>query len=222
MQSDKTNRMLVDSVHLQFGSHTVLQSAFLTAESGRVTGVLGRNGTGKSCMFKCIVGGHKPQNMFVRFNDEPKTDYAHIGERVKYLPQNLFVPGKFTLGEAFRLYGVDYDELVRFDPKFHSFQRKMFREVSGGEARVAEMFLVLNSEADFYILDEPFSNIAPVYVERMQELIRERKKSKGIIVSDHLYDAIIEITDDLYIIRDGYTFPIKSREDLIRHGYILR
>lgn len=59
--------------------------------------------------------------MFVRFNDEPKTDYAHIGERVKYLPQNLFVPGKFTLGEAFRLYGVDYDELVRFDPKFHSF-----------------------------------------------------------------------------------------------------
>lgn len=109
MQSDKTNRMLVDSVHLQFGSHTVLQSAFLTAESGRVTGVLGRNGTGKSCMFKCIVGGLKPQNMFVRFNDEPKTDYAHIGERVKYLPQNLFVPGKFTLGEAFRLYGVDYD-----------------------------------------------------------------------------------------------------------------
>lgn len=126
------------------------------------------------------------------------------------------------MGEAFRLYGVDYDELVRFDPKFHSFQRKMFRELSGGEARVAEMFLVLNSEADFYILDEPFSNIAPVYVERMQELIRERKKSKGIIVSDHLYDAIIEITDDLYIIRDGYTFPIKSREDLIRHWYILR
>lgn len=55
----------------------------------------------------------------------------------------------------------------------------MFRELSGGEARVAEMFLVLNSEADFYILDEPFSNIAPVYVERMQELIRERKRAKA-------------------------------------------
>ena len=222
MQSDKTNNMLVDSVHLQFGSHTVLQSAFLTAESGRVTGVLGRNGTGKSCLFKCIVGGIKPQNMFVRFNDEPKTDYAHIGNRVKYLPQNLFVPGNYTLGEAFRLYGVDYDELVRFDPKFHTFQRNMFKELSGGEARVAEMFLVLNSDADFYILDEPFSNIAPVYVERMQELIRERKKSKGIIVSDHMYEAIIEITDDLYLMRDGYTFPIKSRKDLIHHGYILR
>jgi len=168
------------------------------------------------------MGGLRPQNMFVRFNDEPKTDYAHIGNRVKYLPQNLFVPGNYTLGEAFRLYGVDYDELVRFDPKFHPFQRNMFKELSGGEARVAEMFLVLNSEADFYILDEPFSNIAPAYVERMQELIRERKKSKGIIVSDHMYEAIIEIADDLCLMRDGYTFPIKSREDLIHYGYILR
>ena len=141
MQSDKTNKMLVDSVHLQFGSHTVLQSAFLAAESGRVTGVLGRNGTGKSCLFKCIVGGIRPQNMFVRFNNESKTDYAHIGKRVKYLPQNLFGPGNYTLGEAFRLYGVDYDELVRFDPKFHPLQRKMFKGLSGGEARIARCSL---------------------------------------------------------------------------------
>ncbi len=37
-----------------------------------------------------------------------------------------------------------------------------------------------------------------------------------------MYEAIIEITDDLYLMRDGYTFPVKNREDLIRHGYILR
>ena len=77
-------------------------------------------------------------------------------------------------------------------------------------------------DAEFCILDEPFSNIAPNCVEKMQALIQEQKKSKGIIVSDHLYEAIIEVTDDLFLLRDGYTFPIKTREDLIRHGYILR
>lgn len=66
--------MLVDSVHLEFGKLTVLQSAFVTSERGKVTGVLGRNGTGKSCLFKCIMGGIKPQNIFVRFNDEQSTD----------------------------------------------------------------------------------------------------------------------------------------------------
>lgn len=103
MQSDKTNRMLVDSVHLQFGSHTVLQSAFLTAESGRVTGVLGRNGTGKSCMFKCIVGGLKPQNMFVRFNDEPKTDYAHIGGACQVPASESVRSREIHIGRGFQI-----------------------------------------------------------------------------------------------------------------------
>lgn len=167
MQSDKENILLVDSVHLEFGQNQVLQSAYLTARTGRVTGVLGRNGTGKSCLFKCIMGGIKPQNMFIRFNDEMSTDYGHIGKRVKYLPQNLFMPSNMTL-------------------------------------------------------DEPFSNIAPNCVEKMQVLIQEQKKNKGIIVSDHLYEDILEVADDLFLLRDGYTFPIKSREDLIHHGYILR
>lgn len=222
MQSDKQNTLLVDSVHLEFRDKQVLQSAFLTAEKGKVTGVLGRNGCGKSCLFKCIMGGIKPQNMFIRFGEEQDTDYAHIGNRVKYLPQNLFMPANMSLDEAFKLYRVDYDGLVSFAPKFHPFQHKRFKELSGGEARVVEMYLVLNTDCEFCILDEPFSNIAPIYVEKMEELITEQKRHKGIIVSDHLYEAIMQVADDLFLLRDGYTFPIKSREDLIHHGYILR
>lgn len=222
MQSDKENILLVDSVHLEFGQNQVLQSAYLTARTGHVTGVLGRNGTGKSCLFKCIMGGIKPQNIFIRFNDEMSTDYGHIGKRVKYLPQNLFMPSNMTLDEAFTLYGVDYDGLVTFDTKYHMYQRRTFKELSGGETRIVEMYLVLMSDAEFCILDEPFSNIAPNCVEKMQVLIQEQKKNKGIIVSDHLYEDILEVADDLFLLRDGYTFPIKSREDLIHHGYILR
>ncbi len=222
MRSDKENTLLVDSVHLKFGQMTVLQSAYITAHTGRVTGVLGRNGTGKSCLFKCVMGGIKAQNIFVRINDEPDTDYDHIGKRVKYLPQNLFMPGNMTLDEAFRLYEVDYDGLVGFDPKFHTYQRKTFGELSGGEARIVEMYIVLMAESEFCILDEPFSNIAPNMVEKMQGLIRRQKAYKGIIVSDHMYESIIEVADDLFLMRDGYTFPVKSREDLIHHGYILR
>ena len=220
MQS--VNRLLVDSVHLEFGRLQVLQSAFITAQTGRVTGVLGRNGCGKSCLFKCIMGGIKPQNIFIRFNDERDTDYGHIGERVKYLPQNMFLPAKMTLGEVFELYGVDYDGLVTFENKFHSYQRLTSAQLSGGEARIAEMYLILNSDAEFCILDEPFSNVAPKHVELMQRLIQEHKSTKGIIISDHMYESVLGITDDIFLLRDGYTFPIKSREDLIHHGYILR
>lgn len=168
------------------------------------------------------MGGIKPQNIFVRFNDEPETDYAHIGKRVKYLPQNVFMPTNMTLGEAFDLYEVDYDGLVAFDNKFHTYQRMTSGQLSGGEVRIAEMYMVLNSEAEFCILDEPFSNVAPKHVELMQRLIQTHKATKGIIISDHMYEQVMDITDDLFLLRDGYTFPIKCREDLIHHGYILR
>ena len=52
--------------------------------------------------------------------------------------------------------------------------------------------------------------------------IRTHKATKGIIISDHKYEQVMDITDDLFLLRDGYTFPIKSREDLVHHGYILR
>ena len=220
MQS--VNRLLVDSVHLEFDKLQVLQSAFITAQTGSVTGVLGRNGCGKSCLFKCIMGGIKSQNIFVRFNDEPETDYAHIGKRVKYLPQNVFMPTNMTLGEAFDLYEVDYDGLVAFENKFHTYQRMTAGQLSGGEVRIAEMYMVLYSDAEFCILDEPFSNVAPKHVELMQRLIKTHKATKGIIISDHMYEQVMDITDDLFLLRDGYTFQIECREDLIHHGYILR
>ncbi len=222
MQSIKQNILLIDSVHLEFGQRTILQSAYIKARSGRVTGVLGRNGTGKSCLFKCVMGGIQPQNIFIRINDEQQTDYDHIGKRVKYLPQNLFMPGYMTLEKAFSLYGVDFDGLVTFDSKFDGYRDKRFKELSGGEARVVETYLVLMSNAEFCILDEPFSNISPVWIEKIQALIKQQKAHKGIIISDHLYESIIETSDDLFLLRDGYTFPIKCREELIQQGYILR
>lgn len=220
MQSENT--LLVDSVTLSFGSKQVLGGAYITARTGCVTGVLGRNGCGKSCLFKCIMGGIKPQNIFIRFNEERETDYGHIGKRIKYLPQQVFIPQSMTLGEAFDLYGVDYEGLIGFDTKFYSYRDRPIYELSGGGIRIAETYLILKAKAEFCILDEPFSNIAPKYVEKMQRLIDEQKAAKGIIISDHLYESVMESTDDLFLLRDGYTFPVSAREDLIRHGYLLR
>lgn len=220
MQSGKT--LLVDSVHLEFGQLQVLQNAFITAHTGRVTVVLGRNGSGKSSLFKCIMGGVRPQNIFIRLGEEQKTDCAYIGKRVKYLPQKTFIPANMLLEDAFSIYGVDYDALVEFAEKFRSMRKMQMKELSGGEARIAEVFMILESDAEFCILDEPFLNVTPNYVEKIKELILRQKENKGIIISDHMYESVMGIADDIFLLKDGYTFAIKSRQDLISHGYILR
>ena len=220
MEENENGKLLIDSVQLRFGENVVLQCAYVTSYKGRVTGVLGRNGTGKSCLFKCIMGGIRPQNKYIRFNDEPRTDYGHIGLRIKYLPQVHFIPPGMTLPQAYELYGVDYDGLVRFDDKFDCLRDSKVKELSGGERRIAELYMILNSDAEFCVLDEPFSNIAPIYDEKIRAMIQEQKANKGIIVTDHVYEEILKVADDLFLLRDGFTYQIHSRDDLVRLGYI--
>ena len=93
-------------------------------------------------------------------------------------------------------------------------------ELSGGEARLAELYLVLYSDAPFFILDEPFTQVDPVNNEYVKAMIREQARDHGIIITDHNYDAISIVADNLFVIADGYTNQVRSREDLVRHGYL--
>ena len=79
---------------------------------------------------------------------------------------------------------------------------------------------MLLSDAPFYILDEPFTQVDPVNIGQIKELIRERSNDNGIIVTDHNYEALSTLADNLFVIANGYTSPVQSRDDLVRHGYL--
>lgn len=69
------------------------------------------------------------------------------------------------------------------------------------------------------MLDEPFSHVMPIHVDAIKQLILREKHKKGIIITDHMYNHIIDICDDLYVIKDGKTYLTKSAEDVERLGY---
>ncbi len=213
------HKLIVDSVVVRFGDKTVLSGGYITSETGMVTGLLGRNGAGKSCMFRALMGGLRVENVMVSMDEKP-VDRQVIGRFIRYLPQGRLLPESISLHRAFELYGVNYWSFVNRFPKYSRFYDSHIWELSGGEARLVELYLILLSEAPFYILDEPFSQIDPVSIESVQELIRERSKDHGIIVTDHNYEAISSVADNLFVIADGYTNQVHSREDLVRHGYL--
>ncbi|MBQ3766604.1 MAG: ATP-binding cassette domain-containing protein [Bacteroidales bacterium] len=212
-------KLVVDSVTVRFGQKTVLSGGYITSQTGMVTGLLGRNGAGKSCMFRALMGGLKVEYVIVNIDGEP-IDLKRIGRRIKYLPQGRMIPEGMTLKRAFELYRVDFWEFALQFPQFTRYAYSRLWEMSGGEARLAELYLVLMTDGDFCILDEPFSQIAPLHIEAVQRMIREKSREKGIIVTDHNYEAISQVTDNLFVIADGYTFPVESRDDLVRHGYL--
>ena len=219
MQSDKKNTLLADSIRLSFGAFDVLNGAWLRAETGKVTGVLGRNGCGKTCMFRSIMGELKPQDIFVKFNDQVITGSHQMGLYVKYLPQKSFLPGKLSLKEAFSWFGKDFSEFIAEFPHFLPNADEKIGDLSGGEIRIVEIWLCLNSGSPFCILDEPFSYLSPVYVEQVQRMILQRKQQMGIVISDHNYQALLQIADEVLLLSDGYVHLVREQSDLIRYGY---
>lgn len=219
MQSTEKNTLLADSIRLAFGTYNVLNGAWLRSETGKVTGVLGRNGCGKSCMFRSIMGELKTQGLFVKFNDTVVTGSDEMGRYVKYMAQKTFLPPKMPLKQIFEYFGADYEAFTEDFPRFAMYPDTPVKELSGGEVRIVEIWLCLCSDAPFCILDEPFSYLAPVAVEVIQKLIRRQKEKMGIIVSDHNYEALLEIADEVLLLSDGYVHLIKDRSDLVRYGY---
>lgn len=219
MQQPEKNTLLADSIRLSFGQFNVLNGAWLRSETGKVTGVLGRNGSGKSCMFRAIMGELKTQDLFVRYNDSVVTRSDEMGRYVKYQAQKPFLPLKMPLKKVFEYFGADYERFTDDFPKFAQYPDTPVKELSGGEVRIAETWLCLCSDSPFCILDEPFSYLAPVAIEVIQKLIKRQKGKMGIIVSDHNYEALLEVADEVLLLSDGYVHLVRDRSDLVRYGY---
>ena len=74
------HQLVVDSVVVRFGEKTVLSGGYITSQTGMVTGLLGRNGTGKSCMFRALMGGLKVDYVIVHIDETPSTGTRSASE----------------------------------------------------------------------------------------------------------------------------------------------
>ena len=185
MCSTDRHTLLADSIRLAFGTFNVLNGAWLRSETGKVTGVLGRNGSGKSCMFKAIMGGLRTQELFVRIDDEILTGSMEMGKHVKYMAQMSFLPPKMTMKEIFDCFEADYDAFCNDFPKFLIYPDTPAGELSGGEIRIAEIWLCLCSPSPFCILDEIEAALDDANIGYYADYLREYSRGTQFIVVTH-------------------------------------
>lgn len=70
------------------------------------------------------------------------------------------------------------------------------------------------------MLDEPFTFLSPLQVENAMAFLEEEKRNKGLLITDHLYRHIVELSDKLYLLTNGRTIPVNNVADLEQHGYV--
>ena len=214
------HKLEVDSIILEFGHHRVLQDVYFTNETGKITGILGRNGCGKSCLMYIIYGVLPTNNKSIRIDSQPIFDGYRNPELFRYLPQFNFIPKDFTVRRIFSDFGLDFGRFVSWFPEFEKYHKMNLGKLSGGERRIVEVYAILASKTKFCMLDEPFSHIMPLHVEVLNNIMQEEKLNKGIIITDHMHRYITEISDQLYVIVHGKAHLTKGIVDLKTLGYI--
>lgn len=209
-----------DSIELSFDDKKILYGVYLKAEKGKITGVLGRNGSGKTCLLRIIFGDLMPKYKSIRLNGKHFQKPIFNTNKIPYLPQHKLLPNSISLKKAFNLFSQNWIDFIAHFESFNGYKNSKCSELSSGELRVVETYLILNSEKEIIMLDEPFSFIAPLYVEKFKTLIQEKKHKSAIVVTDHFYREILEISDSIYFLKDGYSKLINSKEDLEDEGYL--
>lgn len=208
----------IDSVNFSYGNDQILSNVYLKVSSGEVVGFLGRNGCGKSTLLKVIFGSLKGQSQSVRL-DGKYMSVAFKSGRINFLPQEGLFPGFLSPEKAINLYNADADTLIDI-PEVREYYKFRFDQMSGGIAKFIETLIVLHTPSDFVLLDEPFSYVAPVLVERLIPTIKAISKIRGVLMTDHQYQSILSTSDRLYVLRDRSIYPVNDVQQLRNMGYI--
>ena len=113
-----THSMEADGIQLEFGRKRILSDIYIKCETGKITGILGRNGEGKSCLMNTIYGSLKNTDKSVRFDGIPISHPFKKSNLLLYLPQFNFIPTFLRIKRAFQDFNIDFNDFEHDFPDY--------------------------------------------------------------------------------------------------------
>lgn len=215
------NLLEIDSVIKTYDRLQILTDIYLKCETGEIVGLVGRNGTGKTTLLKILFGTLSAERKFIRIDNKVLTKPYLEKNGICYLPQNDFIPRNLKVEKAVKLYlGKEKTDDFFDDLVLRPLKEQRINYLSGGELRYLEIKLLISTDCRFILLDEPFNGVSPIIIENIKTLLLEKSKNKGIILTDHDYRNVIDISSRLCLIYDGGIKNLKDKKEMIKWGYL--
>ena len=203
-----------------YGNKKVLKDVNLTIPKGRIIGLLGKNGTGKSTLIKLINDLLTPTSGTILVNGEPIG--VNSKNIISYLPERTYLDKSMTVEEVIKYFEDFYKD---FDSKK---ARKLLKDLdldtktklskmSKGMQEKVQLVLVMSRNAMLYILDEPLGGVDPATRDYILDTILTNfNEGASVIISTHLIADIERILDDVIFIDKGKII-ISSEADKLRN-----
>lgn len=205
------SNIVVKEVSKSFDDAEVLHDINLEFKEGHIYGFVGRNGSGKSVLFKIMCGLYFPTTDSVVIDgvDIHKNNIFPNNMRVLIEKPN-FLPNLTGLENLKLLASIQNkiteDDIIEILNKLNlkDDMNKLYHKYSLGMKQKLAIAQVLMEDPEIMIFDEPFNGIEEKTVKIIKNiLLEEKKKKKIILIASHIKDDIEQLADIVYLMDDG-------------------
>lgn len=212
------NVLEVKGISKSFGDKKVVDNVSFQIKKGKIVGLLGKNGSGKTTIIKMI------NDLLTLDSGEISVYGKNVGvdskNMISYLPERTYLQGNEKVKdviEIFKDFYADFDEenalrlLKDLDLDVNSSLSKM----SKGMKEKVQLALVMSRKAKFYVLDEPLGGVDPStrdYI--MQTILRNFDEDSALLITTHLIADVEKILDEVIFIDKGKIILNENVEDL--------
>lgn len=211
----------VNNVSFEIDGRTILNDINLKIPEGKIYGIIGPNGVGKTTLLRCLTGIYQTTKGLVKYDGEDVYDNPKVKEIIGYVADENIIHPNFRVKDLIKFYKYSY---TKFDEKkfkelneiFKIPERKFIFQLSKGMKMRLSIMLAFSIHAKYLILDEPTSGLDAILKNKLLKIFADEvyDNNTTIIISSHHLNELERICDDVAILDNGSISYENSLENM--------
>ena len=214
----------VTDLHVAYGQSEALHGISFEGHANETVAIMGRNGMGKTTLFKSLMGVLPTKSGSIRVADQDVTrdeSFRRVAKGIAYVPQGRMIFPTLTVEENIQT-GLENakdkripDEIYALFPVLWDMRRRKGGNLSGGQPQQLAIARALVTDPKVLLLDEPTEGIQPSIIKDIAKALNEIRKMRQltIVVSEQVLSFAMDVADRLFVIEGGRLVHETTRAD---------
>lgn len=211
----------VNNVSFEIDGKKILKDINLKIPEGKIYGIIGPNGVGKTTLLRCLTGIYETTNGEVLYDSENVYDNPKVKEVIGYVADENIMHPNFRVRDVIKFHKYSYpmfdeEKFKKLNEIFKISENRFIFQLSKGMKMRLSIMLAFSIRAKYLVLDEPTSGLDAILKNKLLQIFVDEVYDNGttIIISSHHLNELERICDDVAILDNGVISYENSVENM--------